>query len=392
MSTMTAEEGIGEVQFDTVLNGRGYGELGEELDGLDYEAGMYRPYFNEKGVRCVSKHIGFTANAEGKRVKIYKEVPIGNLLVQGIMSPVMNATSLRKDEWIAMDRSVSTVARKRLRAYRDVARANSLSLDGMSRTILEHEMMSDPGRAQVDMDGLSEGTNDAPLFTLQGIPLPITHCDFHFPKRKLMISRRGGTPLDMAMAEAASERVAESIEKTTIGIQTGLAYGKSTDYVQTSQIYGFTNFPQRATKTDMSSPTGSNGPTILSNWLALRDLLYGNHFYGPYVAYVSSDYDEYLDNLFSTSEPSAGTLRKRLLEIDNITDIRRLDYLTDTFTVVLVQMDSRVVRAINGMDFTTIQWESKGGMQINFKVMAIQVPQLRFDYNSQTGIAVGTTS
>ena len=110
------------------------------------------------------------------------------------------------------------------------------------------------------------------------------------------------------------------------------------------------------------------------------------------MAYVSSDYDEFLDNLFSTAEPSAGTLRSRLQQVDGISGIRRLDYLTDTFTVLLVQMTSDVARAVNGLPLTTVQWESKGGMQLNFKVMAIQVPQLRADYNSNTGIAHGTTA
>jgi hypothetical protein len=142
----------------------------------------------------------------------------------------------------------------------------------------------------------------------------------------------------------------------------------------------------------MNAPTGSNGTTILSDWLALRDALYDANFFGPFMVYTSKDWDQYLDNLFSTTEPIAGTLRKRLLEIDGISGIRRLDYLTDTFTVIMVQMTPEVARAVVGMDITTVQWESKGGMQINFKVMAIMVPQLRADYNGNCGIAHGTTA
>ena len=43
-----------------------------------------------------------------------------------------------------------------------------------------------------------------------------------------------------------------------------------------------------------------------------------------------------------------------------------------------------------GADITTVQWESHGGMQINFKVMAIMVPQLRADFTGQTGIVHGS--
>jgi hypothetical protein len=56
------------------------------------------------------------------------------------------------------------------------------------------------------------------------------------------------------------------------------------------------------------------------------------------------------------------------------------------FTLILVQLTSEVARAVNGMDITTVQWEEKGGMRLHFKVMAIQVPQLRADYYGQMGL------
>jgi len=58
----------------------------------------------------------------------------------------------------------------------------------------------------------------------------------------------------------------------------------------------------------------------------------------------------------------------------------------------MVQMTSDVARAINGMPITTVQWESAGGMRLNFKVMAIQVPQIRSDYDGNSGICHATTS
>jgi hypothetical protein len=249
------------------------------------------------------------------------------------------------------------------------------------------------------MDGLAEGHSDMPLFQLGGLPLPITHSDFWFSSRRLAISRNTGTPLDTSMGEVSGRRVAEMIEKTTIGVETGVSYGVASQYQMPvgaasniPTVYGYTNYPDRVTKTDMTTPTGSNGTTVLTDWLTLRDLLYADNFYGPFMVYTSNDWDAYLDNLFSTTEPSAGTLRSRLLQIDGIAGIRRLDFLTDTFTVIMVQMTSDVARAVTGMDITTVQWESVGGMRLNFKVMAIQVPQLRSDYSGHCGIAHGTTA
>jgi len=133
--------------------------------------------------------------------------------------------------------------------------------------------------------------------------------------------------------------------------------------------------------------------------LAIREQLYTNKFYGPYIVYTSTDWDQYLDNLFSTTEPSAGTLRKRLMEIEDIQDIRRLDFLTSStypFTSIWVQMTPETARAVNGMEITTVQWPSMGGMRLNFKVMCIQVPQIRSRFTgpntttAKSGIFVGT--
>jgi hypothetical protein len=42
------------------------------------------------------------------------------------------------------------------------------------------------------------------------------------------------------------------------------------------------------------------------------------------------------------------------------------------------------------MEITTLQWETHGGMMQNFKVMAIMVPQIRGDFNGNTGIVHGS--
>lgn len=367
--------------------------------GMRFDPGLLRPYIDQNGQKCVTINTGRSKfNKEANRYEpIFEQVRIRDLIANDVESPVFNATSLRKDEWISLDTVVIREARKRLRAWSDLSAANSYGgFNGMSKMVLEHETMSDPGEAKVDMDGLAEGRTDSPLFQLEGLPLPITHADFWFSKRRLSISRNSGSPLDTAMGEAAGRRVAETIEKTLIGVQTGVTYGASGDYSQTSKVYGYTNYPDRITKSDLTAPTGTNGATVYSEFLAMRELLYAQNFYGPFMVYTSSNWDQYLDQLYSTSEPSAGTLREMLLKIDGIRDIRRLDYLPAasgaTFQVVFVQMTSDVARAVNGMDITTVQWESKGGMQLNFKVMAIMVPQIRSTFSGKCGILHGKTA
>jgi len=377
---------------DYILNGQGHGMVAEQLQGCRFDPGLLRPYIDERGRKCVTVNTGRTQfnQAKGRYEPVYEKALVSDLQASGIAVPVANATSLRKDEWLQMDTVVLKAARQRLRAWSDLAGANSFGgFNGMSKLVLEHETMSDPGEAVVDMDGLTEGRTDSPKFQLEGLPLPITHSDFMFSSRRLSVSRNTGTPLDTTMGEAAGRRVAEMVEKTLIGTITGATYGTAADYGRAPTVFGYTNFPDRVTKSDMTVPTGSNGTTILTDFLACRDLLYDQNFYGPFMVYTSTDWDQFLDDEFKTN--SDKSLRQRLSEIDGINGIRRLDFLTNTFTVLFVQMTADVARAVVGMDITTVQWEAVGGMRLNFKVMAILVPQLRADYNGNCGILHATT-
>ncbi len=385
---------------DFVLNGQGHGDVGQMLGDVRFDPGLLRPYFDSQGNRCVTVNTGRTVrDAKGNYVPEHRKILVGDLLQKGIYNPTFNATSLRKEDWIQMDRVVIKAARQRLKAWSDLAGANTYGgFDGMSRLTVEYETMSDPGEAVVDMDGLAVGRTDSPLFKLRSIPLPITHSDFYFSQRRLAVSRQGGTPLDTTMAEAAGRRVAEVIEQTTIGTVTGVTYGTQTAGVGThdgnSTVYGYTNFPNRITKTDLTTPTGSNPEGVMSDVIEMRELMYAAGYYGPFVLYTSTGYDRYLDDDYfrSGSTAQVRTLRERIRSIEGIRDIRRLDYLTSGYQMVMVQMTPDVARAIIGMPIKTVQWESKGGAQINFKVMCIMVPQLRSDYNGNTGIVHATTS
>lgn len=386
---------------DYVLNGQGFGNVGRQMSDIRYDPGMLRPYIDEHGHRCVTVNTGRTIrdNKTGRDVPLKQKMRIADLMSRGIYTPVFNATSLRKEEWIELDKTVIRAARQRLRAWSDLASRNSFGgFNAMSKMTLEYEAMSDPGEAMVDMDGLAGGRQDSPLYKLRSLPLPITHSDFWFSQRRLAVSGNSGTPLDTTMAEAAARRVAEMIERTVIGTETGATYGTQTTGITahdgTSTVYGYTNLPQRITKTNLTAPTGSNPESTVADILAMRNTMYGYKFYGPYMIYHSTDWDQYLDNDYARlgGNNANMTLRDRLRAIEGIEDVRRLDFLTSTFTLIMVQMTSDVARAIDGMGITTVQWESQGGMRLDFKVMAIQVPQLRFDYNGVAAIQHATTA
>lgn len=373
---------------DYILNGDGHGEVGGALAEYRFDPGYMRPYYDKRGRACVTLNTGFDADGKPK----YRREFVSRLQARGF---AINAnTSLRKDDWIMLDRAVVRAARERLRAWTDLESASSFGgFNGMAKMILEHETMADPGEAAVDMDGMTPHTTDSPRFQLEGLPLPITHSDFWFSQRRLAVSRNSSTPLDTTMAEAAGRRVAEHVEKTLIGTVTGVLYGDSTEYGNSPQVYGYLNHPDRITKTDVTTPDGTNGSTTVEDVLDMIESANDANFFGPFMLYHSTDWDKYMDDDYRAQD--SRTLRDRIRQIDAIQDVRRLDFLkasSNPFTFILVQMTSEVARAVNGMDITTVQWESMGGMRRNFKVMSIMVPQLRSDYNGNMGLVVGTTS
>lgn len=405
------------VYNDFIVNGQGHGAVGQQMQEARYDPGLLRPYFDKNGRPAVTINLGRTTLVKGEQRPIREHRTVAELVNNyGIMSPVFNATALRKEEWTELDKRVILAARYRQRAWLDLSSANTYSINGMGKMILEHETMSDPGEAMEDMEAMTDGRSDEPRFQLQGLPLPITHADFWMSERKRAVSQNSGVSLDTRMAEATAERVAERVEKVTIGVTTGIIYGGNSTqvggYGRTSQVCGYTNFPARLTKTNLTTPTGSNPEVTINEVLAMLDTLYAQKFYGPFMLYVSNDWSKFLgaDYILTGGNVATQTLGQRLKSIENISDVRRLDFLFGTqpssstgpggdvdvtlkpYTMILVQLTPNVARAVNGMAMTTVQWPSKGGMRLNFKVMCIQVPQLFADYYGNTGIMHATTS
>jgi len=345
-----------------VLNGKANGDVAGVLMANGFDAGALRPWIGKDGRSRV------TVNQGG-----------------AVKTLVVNTTAtLRKDEWIQLDQAVIKAAKPRLTAVADLRGAGLQYTipNGLGKTVLEHEAQSDIGAATISMDGIREGERDRPQYDLRSLPLPIIHKDFSFSARQVMASRNGGSPLDTTMAELAGRRVAEEAEKLTLGVADDFAFGGG-------NVYGYSNFPQRLTKNDLTAPDGTNAHTTVLEVLVMRKQSTDNHYYGPWVLYYSPAWYGYMDMDYDTGNRTDTTLRKRLQMIEGITAVKPADYLDDT-TLMLVQQTPDVARIVIGMDITTLQWETQGGMQLNFKVMAIMVPQLRSDYGSQTGIVHGT--
>jgi hypothetical protein len=362
---------VGPVQMGGVFNDAGGNNARASLMRYGWDIGCLRPFLDGDGRSCITindRNLRNQSGRRGKKVTLITNAP----------------ATLRKQEWEHMDKTLIKIAKNRLVVFGDLRR-KGLEYKiprGMGVTVLQHETQSDIGPAMFSMDGLVNGQNDRPLYELHNLPLPIVHKEFNFSARQLETSRSGyGSPLDLTMAELSTRKIAEAVESLTLGTWPIISFGGGS-------IYGYTNWPGRITYS-MTNPT-SNGwtPSVtVHEVLAMKRASQAQNYYGPWTCYFSADWDEYLDDDFSAAKGSL-TLRERIAKIKGVGEPETVDNLTG-FQSLLVQNTSDVARAVVGMDLTTVQWPGQGGLEQNYKALAIWVPQLREDQDGNTGIVHG---
>lgn len=413
-------------QVDFITNGIGRGDIAQDVANgryslepqVGFDPGILRPVIQNDGQKYCKVKTGrtvknkkgthsFTTNtAEGDQVPESRYIPLQTLINNGMIPFTFNASALPFLVWQKIDRAIIKASRDRLNAWNDLSAANSFGgFDGMAVTGLIRDTMTDPGDAKVDMDTLSDDFNDAPLFTPDILPLPIIHCGMSLSQRRLAQSRNGGIPLDTTLLEACGRRVAETLERMTIGITdfSSLIIGSSTDFTLRG-IFGFVTQTNRITKIDLTASSSFVPATFVNEVIAMIELARAQKFYGPFVLYHSPSWNQYLSHDYVTGTSAQGlaaptmTVRQRVNQIEELQRVAMLDLLTTTDVLILVQMTSETVRAVNGMEFTPVQWTKDGGAQIMLRVLGIKVPDLRSQYvgTSTTvrkcGIVHGTTA
>lgn len=345
-------------------DGKGQGEFAAHVLGSGrLDPGAMRPYVApEDGQGYVTVYTG----GDPDKPENYQ------------VRPQANAT-LRRDEWKQLDSAVLKIADTRLVGIQDiVSRGLTFNLNGMGTTVLEYHTMSNAMSAEMTMDAVSRGQGDRPTFATVYMPLPIIHVDYEINARVLEVSRRLGNPLDTSSAERAARKVAEKLEDMLFTNET-YAYGGGT-------IYSYVNEPNRnlvtlGTNWDASSKTGKQ---ITDDVRSMKQSSIAAKHYGPWMLYIPTDYETVMDDDYSTAKGS-NTIRERILKIAGVNDVKVVDTLADD-TVLLIQMTSDVVRLVRGMGIQNVEWTTEGKMVTKYKVMTIQVPQIRSDVDNNSGI------
>ena len=362
------------MSVDLLFKGQAQGAVGQEVlaAGGSLNVGTMKPFIGRDGKSYIQVFNG----GDPKKPENYR------------VSLTNNTAVLRRDEWKTLDETVLKISESRLGGIQDLVSAGLVYNigNGMGSTVLEWHDVSDAITAVATMDGVSRGNNDRQVYQTNYLPLPIIHADYEINSRVLASSRSRGQSLDVGMAERAARKVNLLLEQMLF-TNTTYAWGATDDRSENS-IYSYINHPDRNLVTLSTygawTASAATGATILASVLAMKQASIDAYHYGPWKLYIPTAYETVLDGDYDTTTPGT-TIRERIMKIAGITDIKVVDTLTAA-NVLLVQMTSDVVRLVQGMGMQNVEWQSEGKFLTNYKVMTIQVPQIRSDQAGNSGI------
>ena len=358
-----------DLNIDFMGGGQAQGEVAQHLqNNAKIDPGFLRPYVGADGKVYVTVYKG----GDAKKKDSYKTFQVNN------------TGTLRRDEWKMLDDALIPIAESRLQGTQDlINRGLVFNLgNAMGTTVLEWHDVSDAQEADLTMDGVTRSQGDRPVFGTNYLPIPIIHADYEINARVLAASRNLGNPLDTTMAERAARKVAAKLEGMLF-TNTSYSFGGG----KISSLVNYTHRNQQAIGTNWSAlvddSTGTVGEKIVAQVLTMKQTSINNFHYGPWVLYIPTGYETLLDNDYNAFKNN--TIRERILNIAGIQGVVVVDTLTAN-NVLLVQTTPDVIRIVRGMALTNVQWQTEGNFITKYKVLTIQVPQIRSDQNGKCGI------
>ena len=349
-------------------NGSSQGDVAGLITNGRMDSGSLRPFVcNTPGQNFGKSFCTVYIGGDKKKKTSYSTIQV-------------NAGTLRPNEWRQLDEAIMPISQSRLVGVQDLISRNLVYNLGnaMGTTVLEYHDISTAMEADVSMDGVTRGQGDRPVYGTKYLPIPIIHVDYEINTRTLNASRSLGNPLDTTSAEYAARAVASKLENMLF-TDTDYSFGGGS--IKSYVNYGDRNQVSLATSWTDSTITGEKIVDVVSE---MKQASLDAKHYGPWVLYIPTNYETKMDEDYSSSKGS-NTTRERILKLAGITDIKVVDTLADD-NVLLVQMTPDVVRLVNGMSITNVEWTSPDKFINKYKVLAIQVPQIRSDQDGNCGI------
>jgi len=288
-------------------------------------------------------------------------------------------TVLHKDDWVDLDRRVIQIAQEKLTVVSDLTdRGLTYELGGIGKTVSQWQTEGDMSPANVSMEPDTEGERDLVNYELAQVPIPIIHKDFRLGMRQIAAAREAGSNIDMSNADAATRQVAISMEDMVIlGYQHTIGGGR---------IYGYTNHPYRATLAlddglgNLLPFTVENAARMILDMIQKAD---DDEYYGPFNLYLPTGMSTVLYEIIPNT--NGKMLKQHLEEIDLIQEVKIASRMPKG-NMTLVQMTSDNVDIAVGQPLIPVEWNEKGGMAVNYKILTAMAPRLKARQDRKLGV------
>lgn len=325
-----------------------------------------------------------------------------------------NATLLR-DEWKNFDDVIIKAFQEDLTFVSSVmAKGLTYQLGNpLGTTVVIHQNMSNAMKAQMAMDANVQNQGDTPEFGEGGVPIPIISSGFNLDIRFLNSSRNSQVPLDTTNAEFGARANAEWLENLTLfgkGDITDLEK-RTLDFTDTAvtaalrYTYGSYKIDGVFSKDEAVDyslgadwlATATTGKQIVADVINMKQDLSEQGYGGDAVLHLPAYLGARLSEDYKAAESSSTmTILDRIEQIRGITvefhdSIGRVTPTSGQYVnVAMIAMRSDVIRMIDGFDSMLVQWDTQGGMNTNYRILTIKVPELRTRQAGDCGIVRGT--
>lgn len=336
------------------------------------------------------------------------------ITVNGKGVPATNNATLTRDEWKQYDDTI-------LKAFQsDLTFVKGLKAAGLTynlpnplgKTILEHQNMSNAIQAKISMDANVQDSGDTPEIGTGSIPIPIISSGFNIDLRTLASSRNSQVPLDTTNQEFAARANAVFLENQTLFGNGGITEAQkltlnfSDSAVRLANRYTFGAQSIDGVFTSEAAVeyqlgydwllAATTGKQIVQDVINMKQELAEQGYGGDAKLSLPSYMAARLSEDYKSAESSSVmTILNRIEMIQGITVdfVESLGRITAADTqyinVCMVAMRTDVIRIIDGFDSMLVQWDSQGGMNTNYRILTIQVPQIRTRQAGDCGIVRG---
>lgn len=294
-------------------------------------------------------------------------------------------STLRKDEWEMLDAMVVESGKELLVGVQHLRNAPGLlRSESIAVSLAQYNKMSLMPPAMLSMNPLADAERGRVDFTLAGVPVPFAFEDFQLDIRTMEASRRLGSSLDLTQGAEAAYQVALAWETLLFNGTPALAITDRTNVLNT--VYGYTTHPDRNTGVATGDwGDAANGPLYALNTVQnMKRVLRTDRFYGPYWLYINDH------NWADIGTVMSALNTRRVLEVlmadPELTLVANSPRL-DSGEIVMVDPKPRTVQWVEEAMIRPVEWDEKGGLGSNFRVIGAGAPLIKSTDVGQCGVA-----